>query len=101
MKSNEKSMRDMIKSQKEMPGVLPKEIVTRITIRKIFWLLVLSWLIYNRFVEFSLFTEFAGLSTPFFTLFVEYMLCTTSLPPGEKERQKQEKEMKNLAPAQG
>lgn len=28
----------------------------------------------------------------------EYLLCTTSLPPGEKERKKQEKEMRKAVP---
>ncbi len=30
---------------------------------------------------------------------LEYLLCTTSLPPGEKERRRQEKEMQNAFPA--
>ena len=30
----------------------------------------------------------------------EYLICTTSLPPGEKEKKKLEKEMKNFVPEQ-
>lgn len=31
-------------------------------------------------------------------LLVEYLLCTTSLPPGEKQRKEEEREMKYLTP---
>lgn len=38
---------------------------------------------------------FLGVIT-YFQIFVEYFLCTTPLPPNEKEKEKQEKEMRSM-----
>lgn len=37
-------------------------------------------------------------SFPLLSCCAEYLLCTVSLPPGEKQKRKEEKEMKNMIP---
>lgn len=88
---------------------LPQEIITRMLPRLILltglltlFLLVIILEIYlpiksNAHLFFR-FYEYALCSVLSFSLFFEYLLCTTSLPPGEKQRREEEKEMRNMIP---
>ena len=91
---------------KEQKATLPSEIVTRSLPRKcnlfiiIFllplFLLLIAPSVHNDFWEIPgiAFTILACIVFTFTIL--EYLLCTISLPPGEKKRREQEKEMKNM-----
>lgn len=93
--------------QKE-PTILPKEIISRYEFRCLYllvfpaWMLsiVLGFLIYyltNTIDTLSL--TLVIIASIFVTeLFLEYLLCTISLPPGEKQKRLEEKEMKNMIP---
>lgn len=102
----------ILKENKPKPGTLPKEIVTRKTKRSLDLLVFIFALITlptNIIIAFSL--AVVGLDdllrayniTSFYILIIldsiiEYIFCTTSLPPGEKERRALEKETRNLIP---
>ena len=88
--------------QQQQAGVLPISILLRKCIRTLLWMVgsLLSFLVFSvslREVDSDL-----GILLYFFLgvwivikIVIEYLLCTTSLPPGGKEKREQEKEMRN------
>jgi hypothetical protein len=88
-------------------GVKPKEIVTLFSHRRFaicvtIFLTVIFTIPYERgaFTESLLLSTFTALTSICYSkVILYYILCTTSLPPGEKQRRKQEKEMQNMVPA--
>lgn len=91
-----------ILDEKEIPGILPKVISKRRWIR-VMWFIIFCLQSSYLFLIFSLKSTIAkDIDTILMNLqmlsllFAEYLLCTTSLPPGEKEKNKQEKEMRTL-----
>lgn len=94
-------------SKKSSNGTLPEEIIKHKPFRLtslglmtigFFWIITSSVLrgesLLYMSVKASLFMFFLfGMS-----IVTEYYMCTTSIPPGEKEKKKQEREMKNLSP---
>jgi hypothetical protein len=102
------SVYDLAKG-KSVYGFLPKEIVTRCFHRGMSAGLVFGTLLFYlgwRGFEIRDQTDFLSYfcvkiifwESIVFWL-VEYFLCTTSLPPGEKEKKKQERGMGNTSPA--
>lgn len=88
------------------PGIIPIEILNRLLIRVVSILLlpflVVGWVGLVMVVDTLTPTTLILLSNTmvlFIQLIIEYFLCTSSLPPGEKERKRQEKEMSNMSPA--
>lgn len=86
-------------------GALPVEIINNKNLR-IFLLLIIP---FTELLSFGLFLNnkdplmvtfpLIVISKIFYVfLYIEYLLCTTSLPPGEKERKQIEKEMSSLVP---
>lgn len=102
--------RAIILKQKTEDSSLPQEIITRETIRQ---LLIFSSLLSGIVVLPLLILKVLSTGTctisdllVAFTwgvfiikLSLELILCTTSLPPGEKERRTKEKEMRKMQPA--
>lgn len=82
---------------------LPVEILTRISHRRIILLVGLFFSCIISIHKFNSAFEMVIMYLQWISLFmipicIEYLLCTTSLPPGEKERKKIEKEMSSLVP---
>jgi hypothetical protein len=85
-------------------GCMPSFIITRREIRSGEWILMvlsagISMITYG--VRDVLLAIPCGMYSIFIlnTLIFNYLLCTTSLPPGEKERKKQEREMEKMTAA--
>lgn len=89
--------------EKQVQGnFLPKETLSRIGTRR-FGLFVLvffsAWSAWHNWsIEVNVMVAPFVCAFYFFLLCVEYLLCTKSLPPGEKEKKKVEREMKNTKP---
>lgn len=91
-----KQFERVFKSQKIEPGILPKEIITRVRKRSMLLLVSVSNVVIFVFSQEKI-GWFLSLYLSFFLLLcLEYLICTTSLPPGEKERKKQEREIKGM-----
>lgn len=88
-----KDLLDAVKISKEdnPPGVLPKEIKSR---KKIRHYLVVNWVVQLVLPYWvAPWVYLLAVQCAFLGLFcLEYLLCTTSLPPEEKERRKTEKD---------
>jgi hypothetical protein len=88
--------------EKEKPGVLPACIVERAGLRKGFFCLLTVHSVVIAVL--NLLGEGVGNLISFLPVLfycpmaLEYLMCTTSLPPGEKDRKKQEREARNMAP---
>jgi hypothetical protein len=86
---------ELIHTEKKNDITLPKEIITRRKERG------------DRLIQFTIFlllflaTSYVwilGTLCYAILLILEYLLCTTSLPPGEKEARKKAKETRSLTP---
>lgn len=95
-----------ILSDSNSTNSLPEEIVTRFFLR-ILLLLVCCLTMFQYFLAYTNLTGIniydriiivSATSQVYIVVLVEYLLCTTSLPPGEKERKQIEKEMSSLVP---
>ncbi len=98
-----KDQRKAFNAQKEkLNSVLPKEIHERI-FERAFSLLLSSVFFFMLLWSIASTKRFDLLSTMMYfsyfgLLFFEYFLCTTSLPPGEKKKEKVEREAKKMSP---
>ena len=85
-------------------GTLPQEIITRKRIRSTNIIVYVTLILFESWVlglpgessTFLLFWIFSFILFLFLLYAFEYFLCTTSLPPGEKERRKLQNELKNM-----
>ena len=88
--------------QKEQKIALPSEIITRSGVRKFFLLFVIvslpliAHIAYIDHKEIHYICAIILFCIMFTLTILEYLLCTTSLPPGEKRRCEQEKEIVNM-----
>lgn len=89
-------------------GQLPASISLRRISRFYCWWVALLWAHVEIVALAELSLSFAQLlffvcitSQLYMLLLQEYLLCTTSLPPGEKEKRKQERATRNVAPNAG
>lgn len=101
-----------ILNKEQKDSLLPEEIVTREYKRKmslyenlflfpLFLITLFIQIIYsNDTLEIIKNSSVSGLffATVFNELALEYLFCTTSLPPGEKKRREQEKETRHMNP---
>jgi hypothetical protein len=97
------------RKQVSNPQILPEEILSMKSARwsilfiSFFWtfcvlLMVLTPTIPDPIHDFRIIETWLGCGYFFFINCFAYLLCTTSLPPGEKEKQKMKREMKNISP---
>jgi hypothetical protein len=112
MSLNQKEVHKMLKEEEVNETVLPKCIYERkfqrvCNLLTLFSFLFVVSMMFNKLQNLQVFQEiktdfifvssvFVGSS--FIIVVAEYFLCTMPLPPGEKERQKLEREMKKTAP---
>jgi magnesium-transporting ATPase (P-type) len=99
-----------IRTKRENSQVLPAERITRRFFRASLLFVALAYFL-SDYVNIGLLDAFdLRLTGPFREVFffefmalpillvLEYLVCTTSLPPGEKEKKKMERQMKNMTP---
>lgn len=91
-----KIVKDAFLGQTIKVSAFPVEIITRRFLRLyMFFGIIVSTVFLN--IEKTL-IDFTCLLMIWLFFCIEYLLCTTSLPPGEKQKRKEEKEMKNMVP---
>lgn len=101
-----KKLQALVKSQNETDIALPEEIITRKWKRTadvcILLFLVTPWSFLVLFYTDNTLIELIAICSFFIqeaiSVVTEYILCTTSLPPGEKKRIKLERAMKHAVP---
>lgn len=117
-----RDMKHLLKKENSNQSALPKEIHTRKKLRKILLFSVLVIVAVPMLIDLALtIYKVSGITSTlpepnethwliqrtyiFIDFFIgiylvaEYLLCTTSLPPGEKEKRRYEKETRGMVPA--